>query len=89
MMQVFDYQLGQTTAEKERYQYDKSCYEITVYVKNSENGELVSEVVAEKEMGEKVPEIWNSEFLSGKSTNLQEPSNSSKPNDPGKPVKTR
>lgn len=30
---VYHYQLVQTTAEKERYQYDKSCYEITVYVK--------------------------------------------------------
>ena len=76
---VYRYQLKQTTTEKEKYQYDKSCYEITVYVKNGENGEVISEVVAEKEDGRKSGEL---EFQNSYLRNLP------KPNNPSQPVKT-
>ena len=85
---VYQYQLVQTTAEKERYQYDKSCYEITVYVKNGENGELVSEVVAEKGDGKKCGDLEFQNSYQGNPPESSEPSNPSKPDDPGKPVKT-
>lgn len=85
---VYHYQLEQITAEKKGYQYDKSCYEITVYVKNSENGELVSEVVAEKGDGKKCGDLEFQNSYQGNPPESSEPSNSSKPNDPGKLVKT-
>ena len=85
---VYHYQLVQTTAEKERYQYDKSCYEITVYVKNGENGELASEVVAEKGDGKKCGDLEFQNSYQGNPPESSEPSNPSKPNDPSKPVKT-
>ena len=82
---VYRYQLKQTTAEKERYQYDKSCYEITVYVKNGENGEFITQVIAEKGDGKKSGEL---EFQNSYQGNYSEPSTPSKPNTPSKPVKT-
>ena len=85
---VYSYQLKQTTTEKERYQYDKSRYEITVYVKNGENGELISEVVAEKGDGRKSGELEFQNSYQGNPPESSEPSNPSKPNDPSKPVKT-
>lgn len=85
---VYHYQLVQTTAEKKRYQYDKSCYEITVYVKNGENGELVSEVVAEKGDGKKCGELEFQNSYQGNPPESSEPSNPAKPNDTSKPVKT-
>ena len=45
---VYHYQLDQTTAEKKGYQYDKSCYDITVYVKNGENGEFLNSYQGKK-----------------------------------------
>lgn len=85
---VYHYQLVQTTAEKERYQYDKNCYEITVYVKNGENGELVSEVVAEKGDGKKCGDLEFQNSYQGNPPESSEPFNPSKPDDPSKPVKT-
>lgn len=85
---VYHYQLVQTTAEKERYQYDKNCYEITVYVKNGENGELVSEVVAEKGDGKKCGDLEFQNSYQGNPPESSEQSNPSKPDDPSKPVKT-
>lgn len=84
---VYHYQLVQTTAEKERYQYDKNCYEITVYVKNGENGELVSEVVAEKGDGKKCGDLEFQNSYQGNPPESSEPFNPSKPDDPSKPVK--
>ena len=82
---VYRYQLKQTTTEKEKYQYDKSCYEITVYVKNGENGELITQVIAEKGNGKKSGEL---EFQNSYQGNSPEVLNNSKPNIPSKPVKT-
>lgn len=82
---VYRYQLKQTTVEKEKYQYDKSCYEITVYVKNGETGELITQVIAEKGDGKKSGEL---EFQNSYQGNSSEPSNPSMPNPQSKPVKT-
>ena len=54
---VYHYQLKQTTTDKEYYEYDKSCYDITVYVKNGEDGKLIPQVVAEKGDGKKAGEL--------------------------------
>lgn len=85
---VYHYQLEQTTAEKKGYQYDKSCYDIMVYVKNGDNGELISQVVAKNEDGEKCGELEFLNSYQGNPTESSEPSNPEKPNDPSKPVKT-
>lgn len=82
---VYHYQLDQTTAEKKGYQYDKSCYDITVYVKNGENGELIPQVVAKKGEGEKSGELEFLNSYQGKKPGTSAPSDPSKPN---KPVKT-
>lgn len=85
---VYHYQLEQTTAEKKGYQYDKSCYDIMVYVKNGDNGELISQVVAKNEDGEKCGELEFLNSYQGNPTESSEPSNPAKTNDPSKPVKT-
>lgn len=54
---IYQYQLVQTTEEQTDYIYDKTNYKITVYVKNSANGGLVSEVIAENGSGKKCGEI--------------------------------
>lgn len=82
---VYHYQLEQTTAEKKGYQYDKSCYDIMVYVKNGDNGELISQVVAKNEDGEKCGELEFLNSYQGKKPGAFAPSDPSKPN---KPVKT-
>ena len=85
---VYHYQLEQTTAEKKGYQYDKSCYDITVYVENGEKGKLIAQVVAEKEDGKKCGELEFQNSYQGNPPESSEPSNPAKPNDPSKPVKT-
>lgn len=82
---VYRYQLKQTTEDKDKYQYDTSCYEITVYVKNGKNGKLTSQVIAEKGDGKKSGEL---EFQNSYQGNSSKPSNPPKPNTPSKPVKT-
>ena len=77
---AYRYQLDQTTAEKKGYQYDKSCYDITVYVKNGENGELVSQVVAKKGAGKKSGELEFLNSYQGKKPGASAPSDPSKPN---------
>ena len=85
---VYRYQLKQTTAAKEKYQYDKICYEITVYVKNGENGKLISQVIAEKGDGKKSGELEFQNSYEGNLPESSEPSDLSKPNTQSKPVKT-
>ena len=77
---VYHYQLDQTTAEKKGYQYDKSCYDITVYVKNGENGELIPQVVAEKGDGKKCGDLEFLNSYQGKKPGASAPSDPSKPN---------
>ena len=57
-------------------------------MKNGENGELVSEVVAEKGDGKKCGDLEFQNSYQGNPPESSEPSHPSKPNDPGKPVKT-
>lgn len=54
---VYQYQLIQTTEDQEYYTYDKTKYEITVYIKNTENGALASEVIVENGSGKKCGSI--------------------------------
>lgn len=63
---VYHYQLLQTTKDKEPYQYDRSCYNIIVYVKNGEKGQLIPQVVAEKEDGNKYVELQFNNSYNGK-----------------------
>ena len=54
---MYQYQLTQTTKKQDAYTYDETKYKITVYVKNSENGGLVAEVMAENGSGKKCGDI--------------------------------
>lgn len=82
---VYCYQLSQSTKEKEGYQYDRSCYDITVYVKNGEGGQLIPQVIVEKEDGKKYGELEFKNAYQGKNPNSTKPV---KPNHTDKPVKT-
>lgn len=85
---IYHYQLLQTTKDKESYQYDRSCYDITVYIENGKDGQLVPQVTAEKEDGKKYADLQFRNVCSRKTPG------SSKPLKPGgsegisKPVKT-
>lgn len=88
---IYQYQLFQTTEEKESYQYDRSCYEITVYVKNGSNGQLIPQVIVEKADGKKYGELEFQNAYQGKEPEPSKPSKpggEEKPDQPGKPVKT-
>lgn len=50
---VYQYKLLQTTKDAENYIYDRTGYTITVYIKNSETGKLISEVIVENGSGNK------------------------------------
>lgn len=54
---VYQYSLFQVTKDTENYIFDKSNYTITVYVKNGADGQLRSEVIAEKGNGKKCEEL--------------------------------
>ena len=85
---VYHYQLLQTTKEKEHYQYDRSCYDIMVYVKNGEDGQLIPQVIAKQEDGKKYGDL---QFQNSYQGEPQKPLQPEKPNKPGtssKPVKT-
>lgn len=82
---AYRYQLEQIIAEKKGYQYDKSCYDITVYVENGKNGELIPQVMAKKGEGEKSGEL---EFLNSYQGEKTETSTLSDPSKPNKPIKT-
>ena len=79
---VYRYQLVQTTKDKDFYQYDRSCYNITVYVKNGENGELIPQVIAEKNDRKKYEELQFINSYKGRG------SESSKPSGPSEQIKT-
>lgn len=54
---VYEYKLYQKMEEKENYIYDASTYDITVYVKNTESGKLIPQIVVKNEQGEKSIEV--------------------------------
>lgn len=85
---VYQYQLKQTTIKKEHYQYDKSHYRITVYVKNGEDGQLIPQVIVKKNGGKKCGELQFQNTYIGEQ---MRPSPSEKPENSvisNKPVKT-
>jgi len=55
---VYEYQLkAEIGSEKTGYAYDKEVYFITVYVKNTKNNALITEVIAKNSEGEKVESL--------------------------------
>lgn len=66
---VYRYRLYQIINDKEFYHYDKSCYNITVYVKNDEGGSLIAQVVAEKDDGKKYGDLqFQNSYYSGETS---------------------
>lgn len=85
---VYHYQLVQTTKEKKNYQYDRSCYDIMVYVKSGEDGQLIPQVIAKKGDGKKCGDLQFQNFCQGESQNLSQSVNPNTPGTLSKPVKT-
>ncbi|MDK0866012.1 FctA domain-containing protein [Clostridium perfringens] len=54
---VYAYQIQQITQYKDNYIYDKNSYKITVYVKNTENNNLIPQIIVKNENNEKCEEI--------------------------------
>lgn len=81
---VYRYQLSQMIKEKEGYQYDKSCYEVTVYVENDANGTLIPQVIAEKEDGKKYGELEFQNSYLGKESEMLKPEKPNKQENPEK-----
>lgn len=54
---VYIYQIQQITQYKDNYIYDKNKYKIAVYIKNTENNTLTSQIIVENEKNEKCEEI--------------------------------
>lgn len=54
---TYHYQLLQTTKAQESYRYDKSCYFITVYIKSNESGQMLPQVIVQKDDGKKYGEL--------------------------------
>lgn len=54
---TYRYQLQQTTPEKEHYTYDRSVYDITVYIVNEKDNTLVPQVIASKHSSHKTDEL--------------------------------
>lgn len=78
---VYHYQLLQTTKDKEAYQYDRSCYTITVYVENGKEGQLIPQVIAEKEDGKKYGTLEFQNICQGEKTESPGPSQAAKTGD--------
>lgn len=50
---LYQYQLKQTTADAQDYIIDNTIYTICVYLKNGEDGQMVTQIIAENEQHEK------------------------------------
>lgn len=85
---VYHYQLLQITEEKEHYQYDRSCYDIMVCVKNGEDGHLIPQVIAEKGDGKKYGDLQFQNSCLGEPQKPSRPVKPMNPGTPSKPVKT-
>ncbi|MED9966550.1 MAG: FctA domain-containing protein [Blautia sp.] len=85
---VYRYRLIQTTKDRELYQYDRSCYEISVHIKDGENGKMIFQVVAEKGDGKKSGELEFRNSYQGNAPGDSEPSNPSDYDEQNEPVKT-
>lgn len=64
---VYSYKLQQITGNATNYVYDRTCYTITVYMKNREKGHLIPQVIVEDGSGKKCGEIMFSNLYKGKS----------------------
>ena len=73
---VYHYQLVQLTKDKTYYQYDRSCYDITVYVENGKNEELIPQVIVQKEDGKKYGELVFQNIYKGKEIEALQPNHS-------------
>ena len=54
---MYTYEIKQITQSKDNYIYDKNKYKIAVYIKNTENSTLTSQIIVENEKNEKCKEI--------------------------------
>ncbi len=54
---TYKYSLKQDTADAQNYVYDRTEYTLTVYIKNTDDGKLVFEVIVENGSGKKCSEI--------------------------------
>lgn len=50
---IYTYRLEQLSKDKDGYTYDRSVYDITVYIKNGPDGSLLSEIVVQNSDKEK------------------------------------
>lgn len=55
---MYTYEIQQITQPKDNYIYDKNKYKIVVYIKNTENNTLTSQIIVENEKNEKCEEIY-------------------------------
>lgn len=53
----YKYQLHQITQDKQKYIYDRKIYNLTVYIKDNENGNLTQQIILQNSNGEKCTEI--------------------------------
>ena len=53
----YKYQLHQITQDRQNYIYDRSVYDLTVHIKNNENGKLIQQIILQNSNGEKCAEI--------------------------------
>lgn len=65
---IYRYQLLQKAKNNTFYQYDKTCYDITVYIKNGDAGQLFPQVVVENGDGKKCGELYFQNKYQGKAT---------------------
>lgn len=75
-----DFVYEESGVEGATFELYASCYDITVYVKNGENGELIPQVVAEKGDGKKCGDLEFLNSYQGKKPGASAPSDPSKPN---------
>ncbi|WP_283684792.1 Spy0128 family protein [Parablautia sp. Marseille-Q6255] len=71
---TYHYQLLQTSKDKERYEYDRSCYNITIYIKTDADGKLIPQVIAEKGDGKKYGDLQFQNYYQGEDTEMPQPS---------------
>lgn len=72
---VYRYQLRQTATDDKQYTYDKTVYTISVYVKNTGSGQLISQVIVENEHGAKCEKLlFQNTFIGKKNSTGDDPS---------------
>lgn len=78
---VFEYKLYQKTSVKEYYIYDNSEYIITVYVKNTNDGKLLPQIVVKNEQGDKsIEAVFKNTYCFKQQDNSHSPETGNKEN---------